>query len=300
MGRSTELSKLYRQLGPFITTARSLSEDCLSVENVHYPSLLNICCDGLFSRYNTHYAALLGCWNRNLWYSNEELRQPSTCATFVSQWLRECERCNDASRPEPEIGATHQSMMRLVIGGFAVLIALLRALMWRLPRSQPLQSALCYRNSLVRADPALGGAGDQGWPACIRAGLWDSADLRTLQKIGPETNFRLASLTKQFTAAAVMLLVHDGKLRYEDRLTDVFQTSRLWEGDHHPPVAEPYFRSGRLRRHHRKEYAGIADNKIPQIRDAGVLDLLKAADEHEVHAQARAGNTAIRVMWCWP
>ena len=48
------------------------------------------------------------------------------------------------------------------------------------------------------------------------------ADLRTLQKIGPETNFRLASLTKQFTAMAVMLLVHDGKLHYDDRLSDVF------------------------------------------------------------------------------
>src|SRR3982074_3049963 len=32
------------------------------------------------------------------------------------------------------------------------------------------------------------------------------ADPRTLQKIGPETNFRLASLTKQFTAMAVRLL----------------------------------------------------------------------------------------------
>ena len=29
-------------------------------------------------------------------------------------------------------------------------------------------------------------------------------------------------MTKQFTAMAVMLLVHDGKLRYEDALTDVF------------------------------------------------------------------------------
>jgi len=43
-----------------------------------------------------------------------------------------------------------------------------------------------------------------------------------LQKIGPETNFRLASVSKQFTAMAVMLLVHDGKLRYEDHFTDVF------------------------------------------------------------------------------
>lgn len=47
-------------------------------------------------------------------------------------------------------------------------------------------------------------------------------DLRTRHKIDARTNFRLASFTKQFTAMAVMLLVHDGKLRYDDRLTDIF------------------------------------------------------------------------------
>ena len=47
-------------------------------------------------------------------------------------------------------------------------------------------------------------------------------DLRTLAKIDAETNFRLASCTKEFTAMAVMLLVHDGKLRYEDKLADIF------------------------------------------------------------------------------
>ncbi len=41
-------------------------------------------------------------------------------------------------------------------------------------------------------------------------------------EINPSTNFRLASVTKQFTAMAIMLLVHDGKLRYEDRLTDIW------------------------------------------------------------------------------
>jgi CubicO group peptidase (beta-lactamase class C family) len=47
-------------------------------------------------------------------------------------------------------------------------------------------------------------------------------DLRTMRGIDPRTYFRLASVTKQFTAAAVILLVRDGKLRYEDRLTDIF------------------------------------------------------------------------------
>jgi CubicO group peptidase (beta-lactamase class C family) len=47
-------------------------------------------------------------------------------------------------------------------------------------------------------------------------------DLRTNVKIDPHTNFRLASFTKQFTAMAVMLLVHDGKLRYDQTLTEIF------------------------------------------------------------------------------
>src|SRR5512140_2554535 len=47
-------------------------------------------------------------------------------------------------------------------------------------------------------------------------------DLRTLHRIDEHTNFRLASVTKQFTAMAVMFLVHDGKLRYDESLTEIF------------------------------------------------------------------------------
>ncbi len=47
-------------------------------------------------------------------------------------------------------------------------------------------------------------------------------ELGTSAKIDERTNFRLASFTKQFTAMAVMLLVHDGKLRYDQKLTEVF------------------------------------------------------------------------------
>ncbi len=48
------------------------------------------------------------------------------------------------------------------------------------------------------------------------------ADLRSLRMIDARTNFRLASVTKQFTAMAIMLLVQDGKLHYDDHLTDIF------------------------------------------------------------------------------
>ncbi len=47
-------------------------------------------------------------------------------------------------------------------------------------------------------------------------------DLRTRAKIDARTNFRLASFTKQFTAMAIMLLVHEGRLRYDTPLPGVF------------------------------------------------------------------------------
>jgi len=100
-------------------------------------------------------------------------------------------------------------------------------------------------------------------------------DLRTLRKIDPHSNFRLASCTKQFTATAIMLLVHDGKLHYEDRLTDLFpdfpeygktitirnllnHTSGLQ--DYEDLMAKP---------------AATVEENLSQIKDAGVLELLK-------------------------
>jgi CubicO group peptidase (beta-lactamase class C family) len=41
-------------------------------------------------------------------------------------------------------------------------------------------------------------------------------------QIDSQTNFRLASFTKQFTAMGTMLLVHDGKLRYDQSLAEIF------------------------------------------------------------------------------
>jgi CubicO group peptidase (beta-lactamase class C family) len=102
------------------------------------------------------------------------------------------------------------------------------------------------------------------------------ADLRSLHKIDAQTNFRLASCTKQFTATAVMLLVRDGKLRYEDTLTNVF------------PDFPEYGKSITIRNllNHTsglldyedlmaKPAPGTPPENIPQIKDAGVLALLK-------------------------
>ena len=51
---------------------------------------------------------------------------------------------------------------------------------------------------------------------------YGAGDLRSFAKIDPHTNFRLASFTKQFTAMSVMLLVREGKLRYDSSLNELF------------------------------------------------------------------------------
>ena len=101
-------------------------------------------------------------------------------------------------------------------------------------------------------------------------------DLRSHLPINEHTNFRLASCTKQFTAMAIMLLVHDGKLQYNTRLTDVF------------PQFPAYGRTITIRNllNHTsglvayevlmdKKYAGKPWEEIPQITDAGVLALME-------------------------
>src|SRR4051794_32787751 len=48
------------------------------------------------------------------------------------------------------------------------------------------------------------------------------ADIETKSPCTPATNFRMASVSKQFTATAVMLLVDRGKLALSDPLTKFF------------------------------------------------------------------------------
>ncbi|HZP63477.1 MAG TPA: serine hydrolase domain-containing protein [Terriglobales bacterium] len=98
-------------------------------------------------------------------------------------------------------------------------------------------------------------------------------DLHSLHPIGEHTNFRLASVTKQFTAMAIMLLVHDGKIKYDDHLTDIF------------PEFPGYGRTITIRNllNHTsglQDYEDLmppqaASEKLQQISDKEVLDLLK-------------------------
>ncbi|HKS74225.1 MAG TPA: serine hydrolase domain-containing protein [Terriglobales bacterium] len=100
-------------------------------------------------------------------------------------------------------------------------------------------------------------------------------DLRTRHKIDARTNFRLASCTKQFTAMAIMLLVHDGKLHYDEPLTGVF------------PEFPAYGKNITIRNllNHTsglldyedlmQPQPGVPEDKLRQIHDAEVLKLLE-------------------------
>jgi CubicO group peptidase (beta-lactamase class C family) len=101
------------------------------------------------------------------------------------------------------------------------------------------------------------------------------ADLHSLRRIDARTNFRLASCTKQFTAMATMLLVHDGILHYDDRLTDIF--SEFPEYGRAIKIRNLLNHTSGLQDY--EDLMPSPDPALPveqiQIQDADVLDLLK-------------------------
>ena len=126
---------------------------------------------------------------------------------------------------------------------------------------------------------------DKGKPVFRR--VYGVTDLRTRSPIDSHTDFRLASFTKQFTATCVMLLVHDGKLHYDDHLTDIFPEfpeygklitiRNLLNHTSGLPDYEDLLM---------KQYPDTPEDKIPQILDAGVLKLL----EQQTAGQFPAGS----------
>lgn len=104
------------------------------------------------------------------------------------------------------------------------------------------------------------------------------SDLEQGIEAGAATNYRLASVSKQFTAAAILLLAQDGRLAIDDRV-------RRWLPSL-PPAADAItlrqlltHTSGLL------DFEGLmAEPYADQIRDAGVLSLLEREDRLEFPA----------------
>ncbi len=97
------------------------------------------------------------------------------------------------------------------------------------------------------------------------------ADLEAGRAAAPDTNYRLASVSKQFTAMSVLLLVQDGVLRLDQPVHD-------WL-----PSLPPATRAVTLRQllSHRSgvvDYEDFVPDDAPQVRDADVLRLLEAQD----------------------
>jgi CubicO group peptidase (beta-lactamase class C family) len=98
------------------------------------------------------------------------------------------------------------------------------------------------------------------------------ADLEERRAVTPGTNFRLASITKQFTAAAILLLAEDGRLGLDD-------PARKWL-----PSLPPAARAVTIRQL-LTHTSGLVDyedvipaSQTKQLRDADVLSLLEAQD----------------------
>lgn len=105
--------------------------------------------------------------------------------------------------------------------------------------------------------------------ALVRRG-YGRADLEAGVRVTPQTNFRLASISKQFTAAAVLLLAQDGALRLDDPV-------RRWLPEL-PATADA------VTLHHLLTHtSGLVDyedlmapDAIEQVHDGDVLRLLAA------------------------
>ena len=109
-----------------------------------------------------------------------------------------------------------------------------------------------------------------GEPVVRRA--WGRADIEAGTAATPATNYRLASVSKQFTAAAVLLLLQDGRLALDDAVGRWLPTL--------PPAS-----AGVTLRQLLTHTSGIVDYEDlmgedwpGQILDAGVLALLERED----------------------
>jgi CubicO group peptidase (beta-lactamase class C family) len=98
------------------------------------------------------------------------------------------------------------------------------------------------------------------------------ADLERRVAAAPETDYRLASVSKQFTAMAVMLLAQDGKLRYDQSVRDFLPEL--------PAAAQPV-----TVRHLLNHTSGLWDyedlvpeSRTAQLDDRDVLALLAPTD----------------------
>jgi len=106
------------------------------------------------------------------------------------------------------------------------------------------------------------------------------------------TNFRLASVTKQFTAMCIMMLIEKGKMKFESTLTDIF--------DDFPDYGKQI-----TIKHLLQHTSGlidyedlIPDNSTVQVLDTDVLNMMKGQDStyFPPGSRYRYSNSAYAVL----
>ncbi len=69
----------------------------------------------------------------------------------------------------------------------------------------------------------------------LKKGSYGMANLEDRVPVTDSTLFPIASMSKAFTCAAVLLLVEEGKLGIDDSVGKYFESLPAgWEGDNHP------------------------------------------------------------------
>ncbi|MCL5030354.1 MAG: beta-lactamase family protein [Bacteroidetes bacterium] len=118
------------------------------------------------------------------------------------------------------------------------------------------------------------------------------ANLEDKIPVQSNTNFRLASVTKEFTAAAIMLLIKEGKLNFGEKLTEIF------------PGFPAYGRNISIK-NLLNHTSGLIDyeNLIPdtatvQVKDKDVLEIMMKQDStyFEPGTKYQYSNTAYALL----
>ena len=141
------------------------------------------------------------------------------------------------------------------------------------PKAAPLSDA----DATSRVDALMSsyaGAGPGASVLVIRNGepvirrSYGLADLEQHTPASPATNYRLASVTKQFTATAVLLLAEAGKLQLDDPVRKWLPT--LPEAMQPVTIRHLLTHTGGL-----VDYEDFVPDEGPQVLDAGVLAILE-------------------------
>ena len=127
------------------------------------------------------------------------------------------------NRPDADLGTTHQRSapcISVVLRALRVSCGALLALT-ACERPQPMTGA--QMDSLFEAYSAPGAPGAAVLvvhDSTVSIHTYGLADVTTGERVTAESDFRLASLTKQFTATAILLLAREGQLSLDDPATD--------------------------------------------------------------------------------